>query len=120
MAVGESPKVAISSPAQAEAGHQDPRAEVLPWQDGKCALCGGLTGTCELDHVQILQAREDARESAQPRVWRAPALWYARSRKPPLVFEAQTCAKDSAYVGVDVVRCRRNGLSAHPVPGGRR
>ena len=45
---------------------------------------------------------------------------YARSPKlPPLVFEAQACAKDrdSAYVGVDVVRCRRNGLNApFPLP----
>ena len=35
---------------------------------------------------------------------------------PPLVFEAQTCAKDSTYVGVDVVRCRRNGLANAPFP----
>ena len=42
---------------------------------------------------------------------------YVRSPKlPPLVFEAQTCAKDSAYVGVDVVRCRRNGLANAPFP----
>ena len=42
---------------------------------------------------------------------------YARSPKlPPLVFEAQTCAKDSTYVGVDVVRCRRNGLANAPFP----
>ena len=40
---------------------------------------------------------------------------YVRSPKlPPLVFEAQTCAKDSTYVGVDVVRCRRNGLANAP------
>ena len=30
--------------------------------------------------------------------------------------EAQTCAKDSTYVGVDVVRCRRNGLANAPFP----
>ena len=32
------------------------------------------------------------------------------------------CHKDALCVGVDVVRCRRNGQrpSAHPVPGGRR
>ena len=42
---------------------------------------------------------------------------YARSPKlPPLVFEAQTCAKDALYVGVDVVRCRRNGLANAPFP----
>ena len=92
---------------------------------------------CKLDHVvpvrqafagsvQILQAlcghsEKTLRESAQPtslgsRV--APGVMeYARSPKlPPLVFEAQTCAKDSTYVGVDVVRCRRNGLANAPFP----
>ena len=116
------------------------RQKTLAAQDGKCALCGcGLTGTCELDHVvpvrqafagsvQTLQAlcgdchsEKTLRESAQPtslesRV--APGVMeYVRSPKlPPLVFEAQTCAKDSAYVGVDVVRCRRNGLANAPFP----
>ena len=116
------------------------RQKTLAAQDGKCALCGcGLTGTCELDHVvpvrqafagsvQTLQAlcgdchsEKTLRESAQPtslesRV--APGVMeYARSPKlPPLVFEAQTCAKDSTYVGVDVVRCRRNGLANAPFP----
>ena len=117
------------------------RQQTLAAQGGKCALCGcGLTaGTCELDHVvpvrqafagsvQTLQAlcgdchsEKTLRESAQPtslesRV--APGVMeYVRSPKlPPLVFEAQTCAKDSTYVGVDVVRCRRNGLANAPFP----
>ena len=116
------------------------RQKTLAAQDGKCALCGcGLTGACELDHVvpvrqafvgsvQILQAlcgdchsEKTLRESAQPtslesRV--APGVMeYARSPKlPPLVFEAQACAKDALYVGVDVVRCRRNGLANAPFP----
>ena len=116
------------------------RQKTLAAQDGKRALCGcGLTGTCELDHVvpvrqafagsvQTLQAlcgdchsEKTLRESAQPtslesRV--APGVMeYARSPKlPPLVFEAQTCAKDALYVGVDVVRCRRNGLANAPFP----
>ena len=116
------------------------RQQTLAAQDGKCALCGcGLTGACELDHVvpvrqafagsvQTLQAlcgdchsEKTLRESAQPtslesRV--APGVMeYVRSPKlPPLVFEAQTCAKDSTYVGVDVVRCRRNGLANAPFP----
>ena len=121
------------------------RQKTLAAQDGKRALCGcGLTaGTCELDHVvpvafagsvQTLQAlcgdchsEKTLRERAQPtslesRV--APGVMeYAQSPKlPPLVFEAQTCQRDALYVGVDVVRCRRNGLlpPAHPVPGGRR
>ena len=32
------------------------------------------------------------------------------------LFEAQACAKDALYVGVDVVRCRRNGLANAPFP----
>ena len=78
--------------------------------------------------VQTLQAlcgdchsEKTLRESAQPtslesRV--APGVMeHVRSPKlPPLVFEAQTCAKDSTYVGVDVVRCRRNGLANAPFP----
>ena len=78
--------------------------------------------------VQTLQAlcgdchsEKTLRESAQPtslesRV--APGVMeYVRSPKlPPLVFEAQACAKDSTYVGVDVVRCRRNGLANAPFP----
>ena len=107
-------------------------------QDGKCALCGcGLTGACELDHVVPGEAglcgqranfaggdchsEKTLRESAQPtslesRV--APGVMeYVRSPKlPPLVFEAQACAKDALYVGVDVVRCRRNGLANAPFP----
>ena len=117
------------------------RQKTLAAQDGKCALCGcGLTaGTCELDRVmpvrqafagsvQILQAlcgdchsEKTLRESAQPtslesRV--APGVMeYVRSPKlPPLVFEAQTRAKDSTYVGVDVVRCRRTGWPTPPSP----
>ena len=113
------------------------RQKTLAAQDGKCALCGcGLTGACELDHVvpvrqafagsvQTLQAlcgdchsEKTLRDS--PRVWRAawpPASW-STSGAPscPLWFEAQTCAKDSTYVGVDVVRCRRNGLANAPFP----
>ena len=173
MAAGESPKVAISSPAYCGLRlrrHQDPRAaggargaaevvrgastkntgasawpawrklklqgetegagaaerqKTLAAQDGKCALCGcGLTGACELDHVvpvrqafagsvQTLQAlcgdchsEKTLRESAQPTSLESRVasgvMEYVRSPKlPPLVFEAQTCAKDSTYVGVD-------------------
>ena len=113
-------------------------AKTLAAQDGKCALCGcGLTGACELDHVvpvrqafagsvQTLQAlcgdchsEKTLRESAQPsrRHGVRPEPQAASSG-----FEAQTCAKDSTYVGVDVVRCRRNGLANAPFPlpvGGR-
>ena len=125
------------------------RQKTLAAQDGKRALCGcGLTGACELDHVvpvrqafagsvQTLQAlcgdchsEKTLRESAQPtslesRV--APGVMeYVWSPKlPPLVFEAQTCAKDSTYVGGrGALQAQRAGQRplppAHPVPGGRR
>ena len=127
--------------AKQEAPSAAERQKTLAGQGGKCALCGcGLTaGTCELDHVvpvrqafagsvQTLQAlcgdchsEKTLRESAQPtslesRV--APGVMeYARSPKlPPLVFEAQACKRDALYVGVDVVRCRRNGLANAPFP----
>ena len=121
------------------------RQKTLAAQDGKCALCGcGLTGACELDHVvpvrqafagsvQTLQAlcglpqREDAEgeraahEFGEPRGPRRHGVRPERQAAPS-GFWAQTCAKDSTYVGVDVVRCRRNGPLplAYPVPGGRR
>ena len=39
-------------------------------------------------------------------MWSAPG-----APRPPLVFKAQTCQRDALYVGVNVVRCRRNGLA---------
>ena len=114
------------------------RQKTLAAQDGKRALCGcGLTGACELDHVvpvrqgfagsvQTLQAlcgdchsEKPLRESAQPREPRGPRRHRSTSGAPSCLlwfFEAQTCAKDSTYVGVDVVRCRRNGLANAPFP----
>ena len=83
------------------------RQKTLVGQGGKCAL--GLTaGTCELDHVVPV--------SLESRV--APGVMeYARSPKlPSLVFKAQACQRDALYVGVDVVRCRRNGLANAPFP----
>ena len=108
------------------------RQKTLAAQDGKCALCGcGLTAGMRqafAGSAQILQAlrgdchsKKTLRESAQPtslesRV--APGVMEcARSPKlPPLVFEAQACHKDALYVGVGVVRCRRNGLANAPFP----
>ena len=111
-----------------EAGAAE-RQKTLAAQDGKCALCGcGLTGTCEpvrqafageranfAGAVRRLPQREDAareraaHEFGEPRGARSPKL-------PPPVFEAQACAKDALCVGVDVVRCRRNGLANAPFP----
>ena len=62
------------------------------------------------------------RESAQPtslesRVCPGVMEAYVRSPKlPPLVFEAQGSHREKPYVGVDVVRCRRNGLANAPFP----
>ena len=117
-------------------------------QQGLCALCGCTVtqSACELDHVvpvrqlfadsvQRLQAlcvdchsEKTLRESAQPtslesRVCPGVMEAYVRSPKlPPLVFEAQGSHREKPYVGVDVVRCRRNGLAnaPHPLPRGRR
>ena len=40
----------------------------------------------------------------------------ARERHAQVDNEAQACHKDALYVGVDVVRCRRNGLANAPFP----
>ena len=88
-------------------------------------LRAGPRGAGEAQTLQALcgdcHSEKTLRESAQPtslesRV--APGVMeYARSPKlPPLVFEAQACHKDALYVGVDVVRCRRNGLANAPFP----
>ena len=118
------------------------RQEVLAVQQGLCALCGCTVtqSACELDHVvpvrqlfadsvQRLQAlcvdchsEKTLRESAQPtslesRVCPGVMEAYVRSPKlPPLVFEAQGSRREKPYVGVDVVRCRRNGLANAPFP----
>ena len=118
------------------------RQRILADQGDKCGLCGcGLTArTCELHHIvpvrqlfagsqQRLQAlcidchsEKTLRESAQPtsiesRLTPGAMEHYARSPKlPPLVFEAQASDREKPYVGVDVVRCRRNGLANAPFP----
>ena len=60
--------------------------------------------------LQALCGDCHSKESAQP----TSLEW------PPLVFEAQARAasrhKNALYVGVDVVRCRRNGLANFPLP----
>ena len=82
-----------------------------------------MRAACKL--CRRCHSEKTLRESAQPtslesRV--APEVMeYARSPKlPPLVFETQACAasrkRDALYVGVDVVRCRRNGLANAPFP----
>ena len=169
MAAGESPKVAISSPAQycglrlrrdtrirelpeehevlrrwCEALNQEyrgqrlaglaheiflkllkakrevpgaaERQQTLAAQDGKCALCGWeLTTGSELDHVvPVRQAFAGSVQTLQALCGDCHSE--KTLRETPLVFEAQTCAKDSTYVGVDVVRCRRNGLANAPFP----
>ena len=100
-------------------------------QQGLCALCGCTVtqSACELDHVVPVRqlcvdcrSEKTLRESAQPaslesRVCPGVMEAYVRSPKlPPLVFEAQGSHREKPYVGVDVVRCRRNGLANAPFP----
>ena len=78
------------------------------------------------DSVQRLQAlcvdchsEKTLRESARLESRVCPGVMeaYVRSPKlPPLVFEAQGSHREKPYVGVDVVRCRRNGLANAPFP----
>ena len=71
---------------------------------GQCADFAGA-GDCH--------SEKTLRESARLESRVAPGVMeYARS--PKLPFEAQMCHKDALYVGVDVVRCRRNGLANAP------
>ena len=77
-----------------------------------CKLCRRCAADCHSEKTLRESAQPTSLESRVARV-----MEYVRSPKlPPLVFEAQTCAKDSTYVGVDVVRCRRNGLANAPFP----
>ena len=83
--------------------------------------CGLTAGTCELDHVVLVRQacadfagavrRLPQQEDAEGE---RAAHEFGEPRGPRL--EAQTCAKDALYVGVDVVRCRRNGLANAPSP----
>ena len=111
--------------AKREAPGAAERQKTLAAQDGKRALCGcGLTaGTCKLDHVvpvrqafagsvQTLQALCGERAAQQPGEPHGPRPHGAR-------LEPQ--AAPSGFlrrrrVGVDVVRCRRNGLANAPFP----
>ena len=100
---------------RADSGH----LRAGPRGAGEAGLCGQRANSAGA--VRRLPQREDAareraaHEFGEPRgphrhgVRRSPKL-------PPLVFEAQTYQRDALYVGVDVVRCRRNGLANAPFP----
>ena len=83
---------------------------------GEAGLCGQRADFAGA--VRRLPQREDAEGERAAHEFGEPGVMeYVRSPKlPPLVFEAQACAKDALYVGVDVVRCRRNGLANAPFP----
>ena len=117
------------------------RQEVLAVQQGLCALwlhgdaerlragprCAGAAAlrrqrAAAAARCVDCHSEKTLRESAQPtslesRVCPAVMEAYVRSPKlPPLVFEAQGSHREKPYVGVDVVRCRRNGLANAPFP----
>ena len=80
-----------------------------------CKLCRRCARLPQREDV----ARERAvHEFGEPRGPRRHGV-RPESKLPSLVFKTQTCAKDSTYVGVDVVRCRRNGLANAPFLPGR-
>ena len=118
--------------AQREVPQQ--REQILASQGGACKLCGApiALGTCEFDHVvpvstafrgqiQEFQALchechepgEFARDRAlESRFSRAACETYVNSpRLPPLVCGLQKWNEDRVCWGVDVVRCRKNGLA---------
>ena len=114
---------------------------LLAEQGGKCAACGQQIGAgcAEFDHIvpvrqafagqqQRFQAlcfechqMKTQTESMQPtslesRFTRSVYDAYVRSPKqPPLVFQARAPGS-GPLEGVDVVRCRRNGLANAPFP----
>ena len=111
---------------------------LLAEQGGKCAACGQQIGAgcAEFDHIvpvrQAFAGRFQAlcfechqmktqTESMQPtslesRFTRSVYDAYVRSPKqPPLVFQARAPGS-GPLEGVDVVRCRRNGLANAPFP----
>ena len=74
-----------------------------------CAPCHSLKSADESDQVTSIESRFSAR------AW----MHYVESaRPPPLVFEAHKSDPDKPYCGIDVVRCRMNGLAnnAHDFP----
>ena len=121
--------------AQREVPQQ--REQILASQGGACKLCGApiALGTCEFDHVvpvstafrgQIQESQalchechrlktslENSHATAlESRFSRAACETYVNSpRLPPLVCGLQKWNEDRVCWGVDVVRCRKNGLA---------
>ena len=113
------------------------RQAILEQQNSLCNSCGAeiQPGTCELDHVvPVHQAFSDDKQDLQalclechrnktllqtiqptslesrfnPRACEA-YLW--SPKLPPLVFKVNAARKRSPCLGIDVVRCRKNGLA---------
>jgi hypothetical protein len=112
------------------------KKKIVAEQRGVCKTCGAFLGSdLEFDHIspvrqvfwgsqQHFQALclpchslKSAEESAQvtslqsrfsARAWR---LYVESARPPPLVFEAHKTDPDKACCGIDVVRCRTNGMA---------
>ena len=113
------------------------RKAVLEQQNSLCNLCGAeiQLGTCELDHIvpvhqafsddeQVLQAlclechrNKTLLQTIQPTSLesrfnpRACEAYLWSPKLPPLVFEVHAPRKGVPCLGIDVVRCRKNGLA---------
>ena len=121
--------------AQREVPQQ--REQILASQGGACKLCGApiALGTCEFDHVvpvstafrgqiqefqalchechRLKTSLENSQATAlESRFSPAACEAYVNSpRLPPLVCGLQKWNEDRVCWGVDVVRCRKNGLA---------
>ena len=121
--------------AQREVPQQ--REQILASQGGACKLCGApiALGTCEFDHVvpvstafrgqiqefqalchechRLKTSLENSHATAlESRFSPAACETYVNSpRLPPLVCGLQKWNEDRVCWGVDVVRCRKNGLA---------
>ena len=120
------------------------RKAILEEQNSLCNSCGAeiQPGTCELDHVvpvhqafsddeQVLQAlclechrNKTLLQTIQPTSLesrfnpRACEAYLWSPKLPPLVFEVHAPRKTVPCVGIDVARCRKNGLAnaGFPLP----
>ena len=107
------PRRTASARCAAAAGAGGRHLRAGPRGASEAGLCGQRADFAGA--VRRLPQREDAERARSPESRVAPGIM-EYPKLPPLVFEAQTCAKDSTYVGVDVVRCKRNGLANAPFP----
>ena len=102
------------------------RSRILEEQQSMCNLCGAYieAATCELDHiVPVHQAFEGQAQALQAlclecqrgktvlQTTHPTSLESFFSPSPPLVVEVHRPGKGRPYTGIDIVRCRTNGLA---------